>query len=90
MLKYFELGKLATSVYLIIYDLMGGSLFSPIKADVRGNINKLRGFNKCSKGTNMLDLVKTEIEQGTTEAKNSATDALLWLKRGLWMVYYRT
>jgi len=27
-----------------------------------------------------------EIKSGTTTAKGSATDALLWLKRGLWMM----
>ena len=27
------------------------------------------------------DIVNSEIEAGTTKAKNSATDALLWLKR---------
>lgn len=74
--------------YLIIYDLIGGSMFSPIKNDVSGNINKLKGFQKCSKGSNLLDLVQTEIEANTTHKSHSATDALLWLKRGLWMLYY--
>ena len=31
------------------------------------------------------DIVNSEIEAGTTKAKNSATDALLWLKR---YIYY--
>ena len=74
--------------HLIIYDLIGGSMFSPIKNDVSGNINKLKGFQKCSKGSNLLDLVQTEIEANTTHKSHSATDALLWLKRGLWMLYY--
>ena len=63
-------------------------MFSPIKSDVSGNINKLKAFQKCSKGSNLLDLVQSEIDAGTTEKKDSATDALLWLKRGLWMLYY--
>ena len=29
----------------------------------------------------LQDIVESEIEAGTTLAKNSATDALLWLKR---------
>ena len=29
----------------------------------------------------LQDMVEAEIEKGTTQAKNSSTDALLWLKR---------
>ena len=29
----------------------------------------------------LQDIVNSEIEEKTTKAKNSATDALLWLKR---------
>lgn len=29
----------------------------------------------------LQDIIQTEIDAGTTKAKNSATDALLWLKR---------
>ena len=32
----------------------------------------------------LQDIVQSEIDAGTTKAKNSATDALLWLKR--WII----
>merc|ERR1711990_709685 len=59
----------------------------PIKADVNGNINKLQGWDDKDNSKDTLEkIIEFEIKNGTTESKGSATDALLWLKRGLWMM----
>merc|ERR1712062_349539 len=73
--------------YGFFYDLFGGTVFMPIKADVNGNINKLQGWYDADKNNDTLEkILENEINNGTTESKGSATDALLWLKRGLWMM----
>lgn len=74
--------------YLVIYDLIGGTAIKHVKSDVNGNIKKLANFQNTSQHTNLLQLIQTEINNSTTESSGSATDALLWLKRGLWMMYH--
>ncbi|CAF2100978.1 unnamed protein product [Rotaria magnacalcarata] len=58
-------------------------IFTPLKTDVNGNINKLR--RKMSENLinfqTLYAMIHDEIESQTTNTKNSATDALLWLKR---------
>ena len=64
-----------------------GTLFAPVKSDVTGNVAKLQGwYDKDPSKDTLEKLLQTEIEQNTTQAAGSATDALLWLKRGLWMM----
>merc|ERR1712235_197487 len=64
-----------------------GTLFAPVKSDVTGNVTKLQGwYDKDPSKDTLEKLLQTEIEQNTTQAAGSATDALLWLKRGLWMM----
>ena len=47
------------------------------------NLKKLqKKYDEDARKCNTLQgIVETEIAEGTTKAKNSATDALLWLKR---------
>ena len=46
-----------------------------------------KGWYEKDKSKNTLELIlQVEIDAKSTEAKGSATDALLWLKRGLWMM----
>jgi len=73
--------------YLEFYDLFGGTVFAPIKSDVNGNVGKLQGWYEKDKTKTTLEaLLQVEIEAKSTLASGSATDALLWLKRGLWMM----
>jgi len=77
----------ASRSYLEFYDLFGGTFFGPVKSDVSGNIGKLQGwFEKDKTKTTLEQLLQVEIDAKSTTAKGSATDALLWLKRGLWMM----
>ncbi|CBY22881.1 unnamed protein product [Oikopleura dioica] len=77
----------ASRSYLEFYDLFGGTVFAPVKSDVSGNIGKLQGwYEKDKTKTTLEQLLQAEIDAKSTEAKGSATDALLWLKRGLWMM----
>ena len=62
-------------------------MFAPVKSDVTGNVTKLQGwYDKDPSKDTLEKLLQAEIEQNTTQAAGSATDALLWLKRGLWMM----
>ncbi|CAF2598242.1 unnamed protein product [Rotaria sp. Silwood2] len=65
---------------LIVSDI---PIFAPLKADVNGNINKLRRKmnENMIKFQTLYSILNDEIEARTTNARNSATDALLWLKR---------
>jgi len=75
--------------YLTIYKLLGsGMIFNMITKDVNGNIVKLEGWRTKYNKEDLLGIVQVEIDDGTTGKSNSATDALLWLKRGLWMMYH--
>ena len=67
------------------FDVLGPTAFAPVKSDINGNITKLRGkyAQDPEKFVTLQDIVETEIAEGSTKAKNSATDALLWLKRAL-------
>ena len=53
--------------------------------DINGNITKIR--KKCNSEANTFetleDIVRSELSTGTTKVSNSATDAIMWLKRAL-------
>ncbi|CAF1093742.1 unnamed protein product [Adineta ricciae] len=69
--------------YFSLVDKFNSPIFTPVKADVNGNIAKLRRKlnQNPSKFQTLFAIVNDEIESQTTQARNSATDALLWLKR---------
>lgn len=76
---------LACNSILPIFDVLGPTAFAPVKLDISGNIKKLTAkynSNQTSFATLQL-MISTEIQSDTCNAKNSATDALLWLKRAL-------
>lgn len=76
----------ACEEFSAVYDLIGGSTFAPLKSDVMGNVNKIRG--KAKEYNNMEsieEIVQYEIDNKTTTKKGSATDACMWLRRGLWL-----
>ncbi|EDO41182.1 predicted protein [Nematostella vectensis] len=67
------------------FDLLGSTAFAPVKMDINGNITKLRKIYETdpARFKTLQDVVEKEIENKTTKAKNSGTDALLWLRRAL-------
>ncbi|CAH1251670.1 GLTP [Branchiostoma lanceolatum] len=66
-------------------DVLGSTAFAPVKSDITGNIKKLtqKYSTDPARYSTLQDIVKQEMDTKTTKAKNSATDALLWLKRAL-------
>lgn len=70
---------------LPVFNFLGATVFGPVKADLQGNIDKLHekyqtdvvGFAK------LLDMVQKELDEGKNATSGRATEALLWLKRGL-------
>ncbi|XP_077997468.1 pleckstrin homology domain-containing family A member 8-like isoform X2 [Glandiceps talaboti] len=70
---------------LPIFDALGATTFAPVKMDILGNIRKVnQKYMTDPKGFATVQLiVHQEIRSSATRVKNSATDALLWLKRAL-------
>nr|CAB3264940.1 pleckstrin homology domain-containing family A member 8-like [Phallusia mammillata] len=66
-------------------DTIGSTAFAPVKMDFMGNIGKLRTkyTSEVSKFETLQAILNQEICTATTKVRNSATDALMWLKRGL-------
>eukprot|EP00057_Strongylocentrotus_purpuratus_P017484 XP_011671958.1 PREDICTED: fibroblast growth factor receptor-like [Strongylocentrotus purpuratus] len=66
-----------------VFDALSPTAFAPVKMDVNGNIRKLR--QKLSSDPEMFmklqAMVQQEVRTKTTQVKNSATDALMWLRR---------
>uniref|UniRef100_A0A8D0L2S0 Pleckstrin homology domain-containing family A member 8 n=1 Tax=Sphenodon punctatus TaxID=8508 RepID=A0A8D0L2S0_SPHPU len=68
-----------------ILDKLGPTVFAPVKMDFVGNIKKINQkyitnkveFNALQK------IVLQEVSAEVAQVRNSATEALLWLKRGL-------
>jgi pleckstrin family protein A (phosphoinositide binding specific) protein 8 len=76
---------LASSDFLPILDKLGSKAFSPVKMDINGNIRKITLKYETDKekyGT-LQDIIRSEMNANTTKISNSATDAIMWLKRGL-------
>ncbi|CAH1249629.1 PLEKHA8 [Branchiostoma lanceolatum] len=70
---------------LPFFDHVGGPAMAPVKMDVQGNIRKLTQKYSTNPGVycTLQDIVKQEMAMNATQVKNSATDAIMWLKRGL-------
>nr|XP_039273384.1 pleckstrin homology domain-containing family A member 8-like isoform X2 [Styela clava] len=79
----------ACDCLLPFFDLIGSTAFAPVKMDLGGNIKKIRTKQLTDpvRFCTLQSIVNQEIETNTTKVRNSATDALLWLKRGLRLVY---
>ncbi|KAL7976722.1 hypothetical protein Chor_008671 [Crotalus horridus] len=91
-IKLFEDGGIPTEEFLNscyeiipVLDKLGPTVFAPVKMDFEGNIKKINQkyiTNKedfCSLQKIVLHELSTEVAQ----IRHSATQALLWLKRGL-------
>ena len=72
------------------FDLIGGTVFKPVKSDVQGNIFKIRkrfleNPLKMSTLEEIITFEKTETDKKLKEKDGTgiATNALMWLRRGL-------
>ncbi|KAJ8290685.1 hypothetical protein GJAV_G00016310 [Gymnothorax javanicus] len=68
-----------------VLDKLGPTVFAPVKIDFVGNIKKINqklvSDPECF--PTLQTMVLHEVEAGVAQVRNSATEALLWLKRGL-------
>ncbi|KAJ8354435.1 hypothetical protein SKAU_G00220020 [Synaphobranchus kaupii] len=68
-----------------VLDKLGPTVFAPVKIDFVGNIKKINqklvSDPECF--PTLQTMVMHEVEAGVAQVRNSATEALLWLKRGL-------
>ncbi|XP_026855822.2 pleckstrin homology domain-containing family A member 8 [Electrophorus electricus] len=75
------------SCYAIVpvLDKLGPTVFAPVKIDFVGNIKKVQQKLLSEPGTfpTLQSVVLHEVETKVAHVRNSATEALLWLKRGL-------
>ncbi|KAG1958173.1 glycolipid transfer protein [Pimephales promelas] len=68
------------------FDCLGSAVFSPIKADIAGNITKIKAVydSNPTKFKTLQHILEAEKEMhGAEWPKAGATLALMWLKRGL-------
>ncbi|XP_007646574.2 pleckstrin homology domain-containing family A member 8 isoform X1 [Cricetulus griseus] len=68
-----------------VLDKLGPTVFAPVKMDLVGNIKKVnqKYITNKEEFTTLQKIVLHEVEADVAQVRNSATDALLWLKRGL-------
>ncbi|KAA0703050.1 Pleckstrin -like proteiny domain-containing family A member 8 [Triplophysa tibetana] len=75
------------SCYAIVpvLDKLGPTVFAPVKMDFVGNIKKIqqKAVSDPDSFTTLQSIVLHEMETEVAQVRNSATEALLWLKRGL-------
>ncbi|XP_037532949.1 pleckstrin homology domain-containing family A member 8 [Nematolebias whitei] len=75
------------SCYAIVpvLDKLGSTVFSPVKMDFVGNIKKIQQklMSNPDSFPTLQSIVLHEVENNVAQVRNSATEALLWLKRGL-------
>ncbi|KAK5175515.1 uncharacterized protein LTR77_000654 [Saxophila tyrrhenica] len=71
----------ASEALLGLFDHLGSVAFTPVKNDINGNITKIRTRQLASPldSSTLQSLVSTEL----ATKKHTATEALLWLTRGL-------
>uniref|UniRef100_A0A3B5AHZ6 Pleckstrin homology domain-containing family A member 8 n=1 Tax=Stegastes partitus TaxID=144197 RepID=A0A3B5AHZ6_9TELE len=75
------------SCYAIVpvLDKLGSTVFAPVKMDFVGNIKKIHQklLSDTDSFPTLQSIVLHEVETDVAKVRNSATEALLWLKRGL-------
>ncbi|XP_066539914.1 pleckstrin homology domain-containing family A member 8 [Hoplias malabaricus] len=75
------------SCYAIVpvLDKLGPTVFAPVKIDFVGNIKKVQQKLLSDPGAfpTLQSIVLHEVAMEVAQVRNSATEALLWLKRGL-------
>ncbi|KAM9309617.1 pleckstrin homology domain-containing family A member 8 [Pholidichthys leucotaenia] len=75
------------SCYAIVpvLDKLGSTVFAPVKMDFVGNIRKIHQklLSDPDSFPTLQSIVLHEVETDVARVRNSATEALLWLRRGL-------
>uniref|UniRef100_A0A8C8RRJ7 Pleckstrin homology domain-containing family A member 8 n=1 Tax=Pelusios castaneus TaxID=367368 RepID=A0A8C8RRJ7_9SAUR len=75
------------SCYAIVpvLDKLGPTVFAPVKMDFVGNIKKInqKYITNVEEFDTLQKIVLHEVSAEVAHVRNSATEALLWLKRGL-------
>ncbi|XP_037639956.1 pleckstrin homology domain-containing family A member 8 [Sebastes umbrosus] len=75
------------SCYAIVpvLDKLGSTVFAPVKMDFVGNIKKIHQklMSDPDGFPTLQSIVLHEVQTGVARVRNSATEALLWLRRGL-------
>ncbi|KAK3577185.1 hypothetical protein CHS0354_037525 [Potamilus streckersoni] len=71
-----------------IFDKLNATAFAPVKMDFQGNIRKMhqKYITNSAEFTTLQQIVISEIKAKQHQNPNSATVALLWMKRGLQFV----
>ncbi|KAG9476187.1 hypothetical protein GDO78_002985 [Eleutherodactylus coqui] len=79
------------SCYAIVpvLDKLGPTVFAPVKMDFVGNIKKInqKYITNVEELTTLQKIVLHEVNNNLAQVRNSATEALLWLKRGLHFLF---
>uniref|UniRef100_A0A671UUB2 Pleckstrin homology domain-containing family A member 8 n=1 Tax=Sparus aurata TaxID=8175 RepID=A0A671UUB2_SPAAU len=79
--------KFLDSCYAIVpvLDKLGSTVFAPVKMDFVGNIKKINQklMSDPDNFPTLQSIVLHEIHTDVAQVRNSATEALLWLRRGL-------
>mmetsp|Transcript_1478 Transcript_1478/g.3990 ORF Transcript_1478/g.3990 Transcript_1478/m.3990 type:complete len:103 (+) Transcript_1478:83-391(+) len=70
----------AAEEFVPIFDRLG-TIFTPVKADVGGNVKKLKDAHAANPVATIHELVIAEKAEGKHKLKTSASVALLWFKR---------
>ncbi|KPJ07827.1 Glycolipid transfer protein [Papilio machaon] len=68
----------ASSDLLILIDRLG-KIFTPVKHDIQGNIDKIKKFYKYDENSCLLELMLEEVKNG----KPLGAEGVLWLNRAL-------
>ncbi|XP_071325897.1 pleckstrin homology domain-containing family A member 8 isoform X2 [Trachinotus anak] len=75
------------SCYAIVpvLDKLGSTVFAPVKMDFVGNIKKIHQklMSDSDSFPTLQSIVLHEVQTDVAKVRNSATEALLWLRRGL-------
>ncbi|XP_063159905.1 pleckstrin homology domain-containing family A member 8 isoform X2 [Candoia aspera] len=91
-IKLFEDGGIPTEEFLNscyeivpVLDKLGPTVFAPVKMDFEGNIKKINQKYITNKDEfcTLQKIVLHELSTEVAQIRHSATQALLWLKRGL-------
>lgn len=72
-------------VDFLFSDKLGSTVFAPVKMDFVGNIKKIHQklMSEPDSFPTLQSIVLHEVQTDVTQVRNSATEALLWLRRGL-------
>lgn len=70
---------------LPVFNVLGATVFAPVKSDIQGNIDKLDRKFRTDPASfpTLLSMVQSEVDEGRNATNGLAAESLLWLKRAL-------